>query len=87
MATAPTPKTPTQSKTPFELRFDILNLAKNYFAEQASANAEFARQAFALAVQTNQATVDQWKDYAPQQYTLEEVIAKAKDLYTFVATK
>lgn len=75
------------TKNPFEIRYDVLKLANDYFENIANANIELAKQAFAMAVADNRAKPDDWQKFVPQVYTLEEVLKKAEELYKFVSTK
>lgn len=75
------------TKNPFEIRYDVLKLANDYFENIANANIELAKQAFALAVADNQAKPADWQKFVPQTYTFEDVLKKAEELYKFVSTK
>lgn len=75
------------SKTPFEVRSDLLAMAKEYMDRQYEINVQFASQAFEKAVEAGKVTTDSWKEYVPAQYTLEELTKKAQELYGFVTTK
>ena len=80
-------KETTSNKTPYELRFDILEMAKDYFDRINDINVSFAQHAFHIAVEKGKATHDQWEKFAPKTYGFDEVIAKAQELYGFVAKK
>jgi hypothetical protein len=74
------------TKTPYELRFDILSLANDYFEKVTEANTQFAIEAYKAAVALNATSVDDWKSFVPTpQYTLEDVLKKAEELYSFVS--
>lgn len=75
------------TKNPFEIRYDVLKLANDYFENIANANVELAKQAFAMAVADNKATPLDWQKFVPQTYTFDEVLKKAEELYKFVSTK
>ena len=75
------------SKTPFEVRADLLAMAKEYMDRQYEINVQFAQQAFYKAVEAGKVTAESWKEYVPAQYTLEELTKKAQELYGFVTTK
>lgn len=72
-------------KSGFEIRLEVLHMAKDLIEKQAKLSADFSATAFALAVQANKATVDQWKEYTPTALTVEEVMTKATELYKFIA--
>lgn len=75
------------NKNPFELRTEILSMAKDYMDQQYQMNMEFARKAFDEAVATQKVTMDSWKTYVPEMYTIEEMMKKAQELYGFVSKK
>ena len=75
------------SKTPFEVRADLLAMAKEYMDRQYEINVQFAQQAFEKAVEAGKVTAESWKEYVPAHYTLEELTKKAQELYGFVTTK
>lgn len=75
------------SKTPFEVRADLLAMAKEYMDRQYEINVQFAQRAFDEAVNLGKVTAESWKDYVPAQYTLDELTKKAQELYGFVTTK
>ena len=75
------------NKNPFELRTDILAMAKDYMDQQYHMNTEFARKAFDEAVATQKVTVDSWKTHVPEMYTIEDMMKKAQELYGFVSKK
>ena len=72
-------------KSGFEIRLEVLQMAKELVEKQAKLTADFSAQAFALAIQSNQATVDQWKEFSPAALTVDEVMTKAAELYKFIA--
>ena len=67
------------SKNPFEIRSDILALAKDYMDKQHQLNMEITQK----MVDAGQ------KSFAdlPTLYTIEELQEKAKELYSFVSKK
>jgi hypothetical protein len=75
------------NKNPFEIRSEVLTLAKEYMDQQFQLNKEFAERAFNEAVKVGKATTDQWKAYAPSMYSVEELTKKAQEMYSFVAKK
>jgi hypothetical protein len=72
-------------KSGFEIRLEVLQMARDFMESQTKLNAKFAGEAFDIAVRANKATVEQWKEYAPTTYTVEDVMAKATELYKFIA--
>lgn len=75
------------AKNPFELRTDVLAMAKDYMDRQYELNVSFAHRAFDEAVSTGKVAADQWKQYVPAMYTSDELIRKAQELYGFVSKK
>lgn len=75
------------TKNPFEIRTDILSMAKDYMDRQHDIATEFAKQAFDAAVQSGKVTTDTWKQYMPQMYSIEDLMKKAQEFYSFVSTK
>jgi hypothetical protein len=72
-------------KSGFEIRLEVLQMAKELVEKQAKLTTDFATQAFTLAIQSNQATINQWKEFSPAALTVDEVMAKATELYKFIA--
>lgn len=75
------------NKNPFELRTDILAMAKDYMDQQYQMNMEFARRVFDEAVDAQKVSTDSWKSYVPKMYTIEDLMKKAQELYGFVSKK
>lgn len=69
------------SKNAFELRAEMLQLAKDYMDQQLRINLEFADKLYKHTTNSE----DIQKLY--KVYTVEELIEKAKELYSFVSTK
>lgn len=74
-------------KNPFEIRTDLLAMAKDYLDQQYHLNMEFYRKAFDEALAANKVSVDNWSKFVPTPYTFEELTKKAQELYTFVEKK
>ena len=70
------------NKNPFEIRAEMLAMAKDYMDRQWEMNIDFTRQ----LVEQNKATVEEMQQ-ALTPYTMEELMSKAKELYSFVSTK
>lgn len=76
-----------QNKSPYEIRLELLQMAKEHLDSQFILQLEFAKKVFDAAVAANQVAVDTWQDYLPKVYTVEDIMAKANDLYGFVTKK
>lgn len=70
------------TKNPFELRADILQLAKDYMDQQMHMNIAF----WEKMVEANKANLeDMQKAYTP--YSMEDLMKKAHEMYSFVSKK
>lgn len=70
------------NKNPFEIRSDILELAKEYMDKQVAMNIEYAKKMQEVGQATMQ---DHLESHKP--YTFEELMAKAQEMYSFVSKK
>jgi hypothetical protein len=69
------------NKNPFEIRAEMLKLAKDYMDQQYHINMDFWRQQF----EANKASTEEWQK-ACQPYTID-LMEKAKEMYSFVSKK
>tara|TARA_B110000495_G_C23017623_1_gene603058 strand:- start:1970 stop:2191 length:222 start_codon:yes stop_codon:yes gene_type:complete len=69
-------------KNPFEIRTEILQLAKNYMDNQYHMNIELVNDMFEQG-KLNTADVQE----AYEMYSIDELMEKAKKMYAFVSTK
>ena len=69
-------------KNPFEIRADMLAMAKNYMDQQWTMNIQLANDMY----EQGQKTMDEVKE-AYQIYSTEDLMAKAKEMYSFVSKK
>lgn len=70
------------NKNPFEIRAEMLQMAKDYMDQAWHMNVDFTRQ----LVEQNKATVEELQK-ALVPYTMDELMEKAKELYSFVSKK
>lgn len=70
------------NKNPFEIRAEMLQMAKDYMDQQWHMNLDFTRQLF----EQNKKTVEEMQD-ALKPYSVEELMTKAKEFYSFVTDK
>ena len=70
------------NKNPFEIRADMLKLAKDYMDQQYHINMDFWRQ----QCEANKATTEEFQK-ACQPYSMDELMNKAKEMYSFVSNK
>jgi hypothetical protein len=69
-------------KNPFEIRAEMLQLAKDYMDQQYQMNIQFAEK----MIETGRKSADEMKEVY-KMYTVEELMAKAKEMYSFVSKK
>ena len=72
------------NKSPFEIRLDVLAMAKDFLDKQAAVNMEFATETFANLVEIGKATAEEWEKFAPVPYTIQDITDKANELYGFI---
>ena len=70
------------NKNPFEIRADVLEMAKSYMDFQMSLNIQYAEKMYALG----QTQLEDIKA-AYTTYSIDELMAKAQEMYSFVTTK
>jgi len=70
------------SKSGFEIRAEMLQLAKEYMDQQSKMNFELAEK---LSEQ-GQKTLEEFND-TYKMYSMEDLIEKAKEMYSFVSNK
>ena len=75
------------SKTPFEIRADILKQAQDLLEAQYDANVKFASEAFFKLTKEGNATMEEIMALVPKFPTAEDVMNQAKEFYSFVSTK
>ena len=79
------------SKTPYELRFDLLMMAKDMLDRQYEMQKEFAWESFKLAHESSLNVGDkmyeEWQKYCPKAMSPEEIISQAEKLQGFVNKK
>ena len=73
-------------KSPFELRTELLAQAQKHLTEQYEANLEFATDVMFKLYQDGTATTRELAASAPKFPTTEDILAKAKEFYSFVNT-
>lgn len=70
------------NKNPFELRADIVALAKEYLDQVTALNIDTANK----MLEANQITAEQLKDMY-KMYTIDDLLEKTKEIYDFVSKK
>ena len=74
------------NKNPFEIRAEMLQLAKEYMDQQYHMNIQFYENMIAEGKKARKDVEEQLKD-AYKMYSMEELMEKAKEMYTFVSKK
>jgi len=70
------------NKNPFEIRADMLGLAKDYMDQQYRMNIQFAEN----MMEQGKKTVEEVKE-SYKMYSMDELMEKAKEMYSFVSKK
>jgi hypothetical protein len=70
------------NKNPFEIRTEVLEMAKDYLDKQTQMNVEFTKKMF----EQGQKTSEELRE-AMTPYTMDELMEKAKEMYSFVSKK
>jgi hypothetical protein len=70
------------NKNPFEIRAEMLQLAKDYLDQQYHMNIQFAEKLMDQGKKTAEELQEMYK-----MYTLDELMEKAKEMYSFVLKK
>lgn len=71
------------NKNPFEIRADMLTLAKEYMDQQYHMNIQFAEN----MMEQGKKTIDDVAEAYQQMYSTEELMEKAREMYSFVSEK
>lgn len=74
------------NKNPFEIRADMLQLAKEYMDQQYHMNIQFYENMIAEGKKNRKEVQDSLKE-AYKMYSMDELMNKAKEMYSFVSTK
>ena len=69
---------------PYELRFRLLEMAQGYPQDRKQEKQEFAYQAWDLAKENGEATMELWNELQPDLFSIEDIKKKANELYEFV---
>lgn len=70
------------NKNPFEIRTEMLALAKDYMDQQYQMNVSFAEK----ALEQGKKTIDEVQDLY-KMYSMDDLMEKAKEMYSFVSKK
>lgn len=75
------------NRTPFELRTDLLKIAQEYLQKQYDANLELARGSWLALQRDGVALQSDLRTELPKYFDFSDIIAKARELYSFVNSK
>lgn len=70
------------NKNPFEIRSEVLGMAKDYLDKQYAMNVEFTKKLFEQGKKT---TEEMQTAYTP--YTMDDLMKKAGEMYAFILKK
>ena len=70
------------NKNPFEIRADMIKLAKDYMDAQHQLNIQLMNDMYEQGKKTYEEVQEAYK-----MYSMDELMAKAKEMYSFVSTK
>ena len=71
------------NKNPFEIRAEMLQLAKDYMDQQYQMNVHFAEK----ALEEGKKTFEEYQNTVTQMYSIDDLMEKAKEMYNFVSKK
>ena len=75
------------AKTPYEIRFDLLKMAKDLLDRQYEQSVVIAWQALEKGMETNKTLYKDLEKYVPKMFTPEEIVEQAERLQDFVNKK
>ena len=75
------------AKTPYEIRFDLLKMAKDLLDRQYDQSVTMAWQALEKGMETNKTLCKDVEKYVPKMFTPEEIVEQAERLQEFVNKK
>ena len=75
------------NKNPFEIRLEVLKMAKEMMDRQYEDQISLAHHAMEQFKEQGQSVTDFFETYTPKMYQPKEIMDKAAELYTFVTKK
>jgi len=75
------------SKNPYEIRFDLLNMAKDMLDRQYEQVCNITWAAFEKAAEQNVDIYKEMEQYVPKMFTPDEIITQAEKLQSFINKK
>lgn len=77
-------KPTTGSKSPYEIRLELLQMAQQHLETAFKLQMDFATRALQLAQDAQWKSIEQLKALMPPVYTVDDILKKANELYGFV---
>ena len=74
-------------KSPYEIRLEVLQMAKDHLDATIKMQTEFAARMFEVLKEANKVTVEELSKYVPQMYSVDDITKKAQELYSFIQKK
>jgi len=75
------------NKNPFEIRTDLLAMAKDYLDKQQELTWEYQKKALEKLNENTTDVVKFLEENQPKSYSVSDLIAKANEMYNFVSKK
>lgn len=72
---------------PYQIRYDVLSMAKEMMDKQYDMQMEVAQKAMDLYKDNAEEALEAWNKYIPKAITPDEIKAQAEKLYEFVSEK
>jgi hypothetical protein len=72
---------------PYQIRYDVLNMAKDMLDKQYDMQMEVAYKAMEMFKDNAEEALEAYKKYIPKAVTPDEIKAQADKLYEFVTDK
>jgi len=72
---------------PYQIRYDVLSMAKDMMDKQYDMQMEVAQKAMDLYKDNAEEALGAWNKYIPKAITPDEIKAQAEKLYEFVSEK
>lgn len=72
---------------PYQIRYDVLSMAKDMMDKQYDMQMEVAQKAMELYKDNAEEALGAWKNHIPKAITPDEIKAQAEKLYEFVSEK
>ena len=71
------------NKNPFEIRAEMVSLAKDYMDQQYRMNVNFVEK----AMEEGKKTFEDYQEAVTSMYTMDDLMKKAQEMYSFVSKK